>query len=207
MHSGTRVGLALAIALAVGACSGRLPAPSAPARALIPDMVSFAERIEGTAQTCDMSLVLESGRKIALGGPRFSTVGCPAAAVTPVLFGTAEDMLDNRGEPWRTEANDKPSLVISGTDGDARWLGIARVSPISTAGRPEPCYEVPITSVTRGAWLEGDTVHVGSGPVLPIGTGFTVVSNYEEPWPLREGDYLCLDAQGVVTYAATPAGA
>jgi hypothetical protein len=42
--------------------------------------------------------------------------------------------------------------------------------------------------------------------VLQIGATFEMVSNYDEPWPLRDADYLCLDVHGVVTFAATPAG-
>ena len=159
--------------------------------------------INGEYSECDLSITLESGETIELGGDAFDPGWCEGRPDTPLLFGYWADIVDNTSLTGTGTQGPSEILVVSGLDGDRRWVGIAAVGA-SYFGGPG-CYEVNLASAlpATGAWLDGDAVHLDTGPVLPLADGFVVESVWEEPWPLRNSDHLCLDADGRVTLAAT----
>jgi len=199
--------MAVLLLVVVAGCyaGDRRPQPSPPTRTLVPDIVSPTASLEGDVSRCSAVLTLESGDVLRLGalGPS----PCAGVASTPLLFGYRGWLLDNDSKHPRDGLT--PSLILSGIDGDARWIGVAIAQPPEhNTSAPQPCYRVylGITGASQGAWLEGDHVHLGNGPILPIAADFRLDTHEHDPWPLSSSDYLCLDVEGRVTYATTPAG-
>jgi hypothetical protein len=194
----------LAVAWVVAACTGpRLPeSPPSPSTSLVPDTASLVASINGGDRECDLSVTLESGDTIELGGPGFSAPWCEDRVATPLLFGYWADVVDNTTLAGTGTVGPADLLVVSGLNGDQRWVGLAAWETIY--GK-RSCYVIWLASgrEATAAWLEGDAVHLDTGPVLPLADGYLVESVWEEPWPLRSPDYLCLDAEGRVTHAVT----
>ncbi len=51
----------------------------------------------------------------------------------------------------------------------------------------------------EGAYLEGDTLHLSSGLVLPLADDFAYPNYPSDPFPLRRDDAVCLNSEGEVS--------
>ncbi len=75
------------------------------------------------------------------------------------------------GKPW--------ILVLDGRTADGRWL-------------------LAFSSDDAGAYLNGNTLHLTTGLLLPLATDFEMPTYPEDPFPLRHGDQVWLNDEGEV---------
>ena len=178
-------GVVMTIVLA--ACGSRGPEPPAPDRALIPETVELADHWD-FALCQDVRFTLRSGATVVVMRSGIRSEGCPEIAPTPQLFGTASGAMSGAesGEAW---TSDTAPLIFVGSDGDRPWFG--------SATRDDSCWRVWFVE-REGAFLETASMHLATGPVLPLADGFRFDDSPEDLYPLRAGDSICLDAEGRV---------
>ena len=189
------VALLLAVIVAVG-CEGRAE-PARPSRALTADVVEVADHWRiGPCQ--HLEVTLRSGQVVDVVRANVGDPTCPAEAETVFLLGEATDLTHRSNTERRWDADDTAiggnggsgPLVLIGTLDGATWLGA-----ISSPDRD--CWLHRFGS-DEGAWLEGETLHLASGLVLPLAADFRYPTFPEDPFPLRTDDAVCLNDQGEV---------
>ncbi len=92
------------------------------------------------------------------------------------------------GDPWP-----HGPLMLFGSDDQGQWYAVAEDERGDGS-----CYVA-----WGGAYREGDALHFPSGLLLPLAPTFKVEPDYiKEPFPLRDGDEMCLDRRGHVMSAS-----
>jgi hypothetical protein len=181
-------------AVIVAGCGGRGPDPKPPDRSLMAETVEFADHWE-IIRCQYVRLTLRSGMTVDVVQSEISSPDCAPRPPTPLLFGRVGDAMSgvDAGEAWA--ADDAP-LIFIGSDGDGGWLGFA--------GRDDSCWRVTF-GTGEGAWPgDGGSMHLATGPVLRLADGFQLPDSPAEPYPLRAGDSICLDAHGRVLSILIP---
>jgi hypothetical protein len=121
--------------------------------------------------------------------------GCLPADSTPVprflgrgLAGT------ERGVPWPPA---KRPLIFLGSDAGRPWWG-----GVSADEFRDDCWRIAFGN-DDGAFREGGVLHLTNGLILPMANDFTVggAPVQGDPFPLRNGDSICLNAKGEVRAA------
>lgn len=174
------------VTLAVAACGGRGPLPPHPDHTTTPNVVGVLAGYDSAG--CVSRFHLDSGQQIELG---FGDCG-HGKPPRPILGWSNWSKPDRPGEPIV-----HGDLMLFGEDETGPWYVSA-----SDRSRDGSCYQT-----WGGAYREGDFAHFSAGLRLPIAANFTwnpVQGTESNPFPLREGDYVCLDRSGTLISAYLP---
>lgn len=188
MSNVQRIWIGLAALLALTGCS-RAPEPPRPTETLLPDVIGVIVRWE-FLDCAPGRYILDSGREIVISTVGDGEVRCDGRLYTPTPRLSDNDVFVSRGTADDGEETTEGDLLFYGVDGDG--------TPWYAAAHPEDDPDCPF-KMRAGAWEEGDYIQLASGLLLPKAEGFTVQPEHvKEPFPLRDGDTICLDATGAV---------
>jgi hypothetical protein len=189
--------LLLVAAVTIG-CGGRAAEPPRPDRSIVAEAVSIADHWD-FGSCGHLTVTLRSGAVLDVGRATSSDEGCPEPRPTVFLLGNDTSLTGRSNDQHRwVEPNttlgggDGPGpLVLTGTRDGEPWL--AAISSPSF-----DCWQFRFDRGQR-AYLEGETLHLTSGLVLPLANDYVPPDYPPDAFPLRTGDAVCLNSEGQVT--------
>ena len=192
------LGLLVAALVAAG-CGGRANEPPRPGRTTTAEAVSVADHWD-FGLCGHLTVTLRSGVVLDVARAGVTSEGCPEQRPTPFLLGGPADLTyasndDHRWvvpNPSEGTATGAGPLVFTGSQDGEPWLATV-ASPYYS-----DCWRFRFGQ-GEGAYLEGGTLHLVTGLLIPLAEGYVPPAVVHDAFPLRAGDGGCLNGAGQVT--------
>ena len=177
-------GVAAALAVVVAACGGRAGPPPEAEHARLPDAVGVATSYRHV--DCQaIELTLESGEELTFFSEGVRASGCPDAGTNQIL-GRRSDLTFPAVLDDGTRG--RGPLIFAGSGDGGAWVGSVSWDPF----RDLWCFRF---DPGDGAHLREDLLRLTNGLEIPLAETFEFPTYPPDPFPLRAGDQLCLDAK------------